>query len=109
MKKKKYSLFKIVLFGLIFIYLIIFISASTGYYEYKNYRKTALTEEQIKKFELDIKNGVEIDMNNYLIKDDYSYKNKLSTLAIKISDKISNVVTSGVKSTFKFISKFIDE
>lgn len=109
MKKKKYKLFKFILYGLIFIYLVIFISADTGYYEYKNYKKTALTEEQIKKFETDIKNGEHIDINDYLIKDDYSYKNKVSTLAIKISDKISSIVSSGVKSTFKFISKFIDE
>lgn len=109
MKKKKFNMFKIVLFGLIFIYLIIFISADTGYYKYKNYKKTALTEEQIKKFEADIKNGVEIDINNYLIKEDYSYKNKLSILTFKLSNKISEIVTSGVKSTFKFISKFIDE
>ena len=109
MKKKKYNIFKIVLSGLIFIYLIIFISANTGYYEYKNHRKTALTEELVKKFEDDVKNGEYIDINKYIIKEDYSYKNKLSLVAINVSDKISKVVTSGVKSTFRFISKLLDE
>lgn len=109
MKKKNYKLFKIILYGLIFIYLTIFISASTGYYEYKAHKKTVLTEEQIRKFETDIKNGEHIDINNYLVKEDYNYKNKMSTLAIKLSNTISNIVSSGVKSTFKFISKFIDE
>lgn len=109
MKKKKYKLFKYILFLLVFTYLVIFISAGTGYYQYKNYKQASLTLEQIKQFELDIKNGKPIDMNEYLNKNNHEYKNKLSTLSIKISDEISKLVTSGVKSTFKFISKFIDE
>ncbi len=109
MKKKKYNIFKVVLYSFIFIYLVIFISANTGYYEYKNYKKTVLTEEQIKKFEEDVKKGEYIDINNYLVKEDHSYKNKLSMVAINLSDKISNVVSTGVKSSFKFISKFLDE
>lgn len=109
MKKKKYNIFKTLLSVLIFIYLIIFISANTGYYEYKNHRKTVFTEELVKKFEEDVKNGEYIDINKYIIKEDYSYKNKLSLIAINISDKISKVITGGVKSTFKFISKLLDE
>lgn len=109
MKKKKYSLFKIVLYSLIFIYLILFFSASTGYYEYSNYKKASLTEEQIRKFEIAVKNGENIDINNYFIKNNYSYGNKLSTAAINISDKISYIISSGVKSSFKWISSFIDE
>ena len=109
MKKKKYNILKLFIYGLIFIYLIIFISANTGYYEYSNHKKTAFTEEQIRKFELDIKNGENIDINDYLVKNKYSYSNKLSTIAINISDKISNIVSSSVKSTFKWISSFIDE
>lgn len=109
MKKKKYKLFKVVLYGLMFIYLVIFISADAGYYEYKIHKKTVLTEEQIKKFDADVKNGEYIDINEYIVKDNYTYNNKLSNLAIKVSDKISNVVSGGVKSTFKFLSKFMDE
>ena len=82
MKKKKCNIFKIVLSILFFIYLVIFIS--------------------------DVKNGEYIDINNYLVKEDYSYKNKLSMFTIRVSDKISNIVSSGVKSSFKFISKFIE-
>ena len=109
MKKKKFNLFKTILYILIFIYLTIFISANTGYYEYKNHKKTVLTEEQIRKFELDIQNGEYVDINEYLIKNDYTYKNKVSMFTIKLSDKISNIVSSGVKATFKWISKFVDE
>lgn len=109
MKKKKYKLLKTALYVLIFVYLIIFVSANTGYYEYNNHKKVALTEQKIREFEEDIKNGKNIDINNYLVKEDYSYDNKLSLAAIKVSDGISSVVSSGVKYSFKWISKLLDE
>ena len=109
MKKKKFSIFRILFYVLFLSYVVLFVSSSTGYYEYKNHKRTVLTEEQIKKFESDIKAGIAIDMNNYVVKDEYSYKNKLSVIAIKLSDKISNIVTGSVKHTFKFMSKLLDE
>lgn len=109
MKKKKYNTFKIIFCIFLFIYLVLFFSSYTGYYEYNNYKKTRLTNEQIKKFEKDIKDGKELDIEEYLVIDKYSYKTNLSTLTIKISEGISSIVTYGVKSTFKYISSFIDE
>lgn len=109
MKKKKYNIFKIVFCIFMFIYLIIFFSSYTGYYEYNNYKKTRLTNEQIKKFEKDIKDGKELDLEEYLVVNKYSYKTTLSTLTIRISEGISDLVTYGVKTSFKYISGFIDE
>ena len=109
MKKKKYNTFKVIFLILMFIYLVIFFSSYTGYYEYNNYKKTRLTNEQIKKFENDVKEGKELDLEEYLVINKYSYKTKLSSLTIRISEGISSVVTYGVKCTFKYISNFIDE
>lgn len=109
MKKKKYNIFKIVFCIFAFIYLILFFSSYTGYYEYNNYKKTRLTNEQIKKFEKDIKDGKELDLKEYLVINKYSYKTKLTTLTIKLSEGISSIVTYGVKSAFKSIASFIDE
>ena len=54
-KNKKNKIFKFI-FGLFFMsFLVIYFSELTGYYEYQNYKKTSLTEEQIKKFEEDVK------------------------------------------------------
>ena len=109
MKKKKYNVFKIVFLLFLFVYLVLFFSSYTGYYEYNNYKKTRLTSEQIKKFEKDVKDGKELDLEEYLVVDKHSYKSNLSTLTIKLSEGISSIVTYGVKSTFKYISRFIDE
>lgn len=109
MKKKKYNFFKIAFYSLIIIYLAIYFTASNGYYEYNNHKKTSLTKEQIIKFENDIKAGKAVDINDYIIKDNYSYKTNLSTFFMHVSDGISGIVTSGVKYTFKWLSHFIDE
>lgn len=98
------------IFGVFFIsFLVIYFSEVTGYYEYQNHMKTALTEEQIKKFEEDVKNGNKVDINEYLMVDTKKYNNTLSKLASKLSDGISNFVNSGVEYTFKYISKLIEE
>ena len=109
MKKKKYNLFKIVFCMFLFIYLVLFFSSYTGYYEYNNYKKTRLTNEQIEKFENDIKEGKELDLNEYLVVNKHSYKTSLSNLTIRISESISGIVSKCVKVTFKKISKFVDE
>lgn len=107
-KKNKNVMFKLI-FGIFFMsFLVIYFSELTGYYEYQNYKKTNLTTEQIKKFEEDVRNGNQIDINKYLIVDEKKYNNTLSKLASKLSNTISKIVNNGVKYTFKYISKLIE-
>ena len=73
------------------------------------FESSKMLEEQIKKFEEDVKNGNEVDINEYLVVNNKKYNNTLSKLASKLSDGISKIVNSGVEYTFKYISKLIDE
>lgn len=108
-KDKKNKIYKFIFYIFFISFLVIYFSELTGYYEYQNYKKTSLTEEQIKKFEEDIKNGNEVDINQYLVADNKKYNNTLSKLASKFSDGISKIVNSGVEYIFKYISKLVDE
>ncbi|MBE6139218.1 MAG: hypothetical protein E7174_01750 [Firmicutes bacterium] len=108
-KNKKNKVYKFIFMVFFLSFLVIYFSELTGYYEYQNHKKTTLTEEQIKKFETDVANGKEVDINEYLVVDTTSYNNNLSKLASKLSDGISNLVQSGVESTFKFLSNIVDE
>lgn len=108
-KDKKNKLYKFIFYVFFISFLVIYFSELTGYYEYTNYKKAALTEEQIKKFEEDVKNGTEVDINEYLVVDTKKYNNTLSNLASKLSDGISKLVNNGVEYTFKYISKLIEE
>lgn len=110
MKKKKNNKAFNIIFGIFFIsFLVVYFSDLTGYYEYKNHKKAALTEEQIKKFEEDVANGKEVDLSEYLVIDNKNYNNKLSKLTSKLSDGISDIVESGVESTFKFLSSLVED
>ena len=108
-KNKQNKIFKFIFMIFLFSFMTIYFSELTGYYEYQNHKKTALTEEQIRKFEEDVNSGKEVDINQYIVKDDAIYTNKLSKVTSKLSDGISGVVESGVDKTFKFLSKFIEE
>lgn len=108
-KNKKNKIFKYIFMMFFISFLVVYFSELTGYYEYQNHKKTTLTEEQIKKFEEDVSNGKEVDINEYIVVETTNYNNKLSKVTSKLSDCISNIVESGVEQTFKFLSRLIDE
>lgn len=85
-KKKNNILFK-VLAVLFFAFLISYILNISGYYENKMHLKSTYTSEQISKFEEDVKNGVEVDSNNYVLDEEKIYSNKFT----KISDNLGNI------------------
>ena len=108
MKKKKNRLFK-VLFWIFFIsFMIIYFSEITGYYEYKNFQKKVMTNEQIEKFEEDMKNGKKVNPENYLLSDATKYDNKLSDVANSLSNGISKLVKGSVDNAFKLISNLVE-
>lgn len=108
-KKKKNKLFNFIFMIFFLSFLVVYFSELAGYYEYKNYKRKELTKEQIEQFESDIASGKQIDLNDYLIVDNKKYNNKLSVLASKLSDGVSNLVESGIESTFKFLSNLVEE
>lgn len=108
-KDKKNKFFKILTILLFIVYLTIYISERTGYYEYKNYQKTILTKEQIAKFEDDVKNGKNVKLNDYVVNTNKHYQTNLSKIGSNISNFISKIINKGIDSSFDFLSKLVDE
>ena len=86
-----------------------FVSNKYGYYEYKKQEQVTLTAEQIKQFEEDVKNGKNIDLENYLEKTNKNYQTKFSQLGLNVSNSIANTIENGVNKLFGYISKFVVE
>ena len=107
MKKKKNRLFKIIFWLFFLSFMLIYFSELTGYYEYKNYQKSIMTNEQIKQFEQDIKDGKEVNLDNYVV-EKVNYNNKLSDTANSLSNGISKLVKGGVENTFKLINNLVN-
>ena len=57
-------------------FFALYLSQSTGYFEYRNSKKVALTNEQIEKFENDVKEGKNIDLaiKMHYLKPDFLYQ-----------------------------------
>ena len=106
--KKKNKLVKYIFLMFLFSFIIVYFSELTGYYNYQNHKKVALTNSQIEKYEKDIASGKAIDINKYLIVENKNYQSNLSKFMSSMSDAISNIVKSGVEKTFNHISKVID-
>lgn len=105
----KVNLFKFIFAFLLIIYLTLYFSSMTGYYEYQNYQKMTLTEEQISKFEKDVKEGKKVDVEDYIIKEKTDYNNKIADAGKKTSYVISNLMQTFLTKAFSFLADFITE
>ena len=101
-KKKIHPILRIILL-LFFLYLIVFCLSISGYYENKMHTKTMYTNNQIKAFEEDIKNGKEIDLNRYLLEDEEDYSNIFTRVSDHIGEFINSFMSGGIDETVKVL------
>ena len=95
----KEKIIKVSLYLLLFSFLFVYIIGSSGLYEYRLNNKKTLTEDAIKKFETDVKNGVKIDLNDYIVVEK-NYDNELTRTNRKISNYIGSMFK---KALFRYI------
>jgi len=103
------KIFKYVSIILLVLFFCLFFANSAGYYEYKLSQKTNLTDEAIKQFEQDIKDGKEVDVNDYIDDKTKNYDNNLTKINKKVSESISKVFGGSLKYFFKYISNAVNE
>lgn len=104
-----FKTFKWSLILLLVIYLALYFGTITGYYDYKNYKKMTLTNEQIIRFEKDVKAGKEVNVEDYLVKEDIAYNNKIANTGKRLSFMISGGMNKVLNKTFSLLGKFIEE
>lgn len=105
---KKESIFKFILLCFIICFLVILFAGKTGYYEKKLRDNSILTEEQIKKFEEDIKNGKSVDISNYVINKNKDYTTNFTNDVYSVSLKVEKTIDKIVKFIFNEIGKNIN-
>ena len=89
------------------IFVASYFVEKTGYYDYKLQEKTILTSEQIKKFENDVKEGKEIDIENYFNENKKDYSNNITTNVTKASLKANKYLKKGIESIFNILDNFV--
>ena len=108
-KDRRNKIFKFLILFLFIIYITIYVSQLTGYYEFKNYQKTILTKEQILKFENDVRDGKNVKLNDYVVNTNKHYQTRLSKIGYDLPELISKAVNKGINSSFDFLIKLVDE
>ncbi len=111
-KEHKKLIYKIAkrLFLIIFIgFTALYFSQATGYYEYYLHEKVVLNEDKIKKFEQDIKDGKNIDIEDYISEEKNDYSNQVSSLGLSLSKKIGTLFKDGFNTFFDYVSKMVEE
>lgn len=103
------KIFRKIWFILFLVFLTLYVSQASGYYEYSTAKKTSFTEEQIKKFEQDIKDGKNIDIEEYITNTNKNYQTKLSRSSLSISETITRYTKRGIEKIFSIIGNAMEE
>ncbi len=85
----------------------LYVSNKTGYYEYEMHKKVELTNEQIERFENDVKSNANIDLNDYLSETNIDYSNGFSKASLSFSKFTGNKVKQGINGLFKLLNKIL--
>lgn len=100
---------KLILLITVIIFISSYLIASSGYYEYTMQQRTIITNEKIKEFETDIKNNENIDIKEYLSKEEVDYTNKFTTLVYNISESSNELTRKLIKALFKKLSVLVED
>lgn len=111
MKKENKIFNKIMsrILSLLFIFFVIlYIYKTTGYYEYYNHQQVELTNDEIKEFENDIKEGKNVKIKDYIDAKTKNYDNLVSNIGYTLSEQIGNFTTNGIDTTMDFLAKLFN-
>lgn len=90
-------------------FLVLYFAQANGYYEDLNNKKSSLTEEKIKQFEKDVKNGKEIKVENYVVDIKKDYDNKISSFGLFTSKGLAQGFKWTMNKVFGEIDKMVNE
>lgn len=107
MDKKK--ILKIVFICFFIAFVIAYVIEKSGYYEYNLQNKTVMTSESMAKFEKDLKEGKDVTLEDYMVKDSADYTTSLSRNTNKISVKLNIMLKKGIEGVFKVLGHFVED
>ena len=90
-------------------FFALYLSQSTGYFEYRNSKKVALTNKQIEKFEQDVKEGKTVDIENYIETNNQNYQNTISKTGLTISNLTEKAIRKLIDGSFKVLGDLVGE
>jgi len=100
---------RIIILILFILFIGLYLVGNSSYYDYEAVKKSRLTEEQIRVFEQDLKDGKSIDLEDYLTKNEKKYNNPISDATLEISKTISKSFDKCLNYLFEKINNAMEE
>ena len=107
MTKTKLNIIRLIVLILVFLFFVLYFMQASGYDEYTRNRGNMLSEEQIKEYEEDIKEGKDVTIKVYLNKDKVNYVNKVSKLGLDLSYLIETAFNNGMNPFFNMLNEAV--
>lgn len=107
MTKTKLNIIRLIVLILVFLFFVLYFMQVSGYNEYTRNRENMLSEEQIKEYEEDIKEGKDVTIKDYLNKDKVNYDNKVSELGLDLSELIGDIFNKGMNTFFEMLNEAV--
>lgn len=102
------KIYKYFIWFLFLSFLVLYFAQAGGYYETLNNKKATLTEEKIKQFEEDVKNGKQINVDDYIVDISQNYGNKISDFGLFTSKTFAKYFEKGLIKIFSGIDKMVN-
>lgn len=102
------KIFHLFIWFLFLSFLVLYFAQAGGYYEDLNNKKASLTEEKIKQFEQDVKDGKEIKVENYIVNIKKDYSNKISDFGLITSKTFAKYFKIGMNGIFGSIDEMVN-
>ena len=105
--KKLNKLFRYAILISFVTFFALYLSQSTGYFEYRNSKEVSLTNKQIEKFEQDVKEGKNVDIEKYIDINNKNYQNAVSKAGLSISNTTEKVIQKIISGSFKILGDLV--
>lgn len=105
--RKSWIIFRRIILILFVFYLINYFQVESGNYISGTTQKTILTQEKIKEFEKDVKEGKFVDIKDYTENNTIDSTNSVSNIGYTIGEGVSEFVSIKIIDFFNFVGKFI--
>lgn len=104
--KKAWIIFRRITLLLFVVFLINYYQVESGNYKNAAHQKSILTEEKIREFEADVKNGKYVDLKDYT--EDYyvDTSTPITDIGYSIGCGVDNFINNKVVKFFSYIGSF---
>lgn len=104
--KKAWIIFRRITTLLFIIFLINYFQVESGNYKNEINNKTILTEEKIKEFENDVRNGNFVDIKDYTEETYIDTSTPITNLGYNIGEGVNDFINNKVVKFFNYIGSF---